>query len=55
MHTASGGSRLIQLTKAGPLATAKNAMPELNPALMMMAVTLYSIEKDLKQIEDTQK
>lgn len=55
MHTASGGSRLVQLTKAGPLSTAKNAMPELSPALMMMAVALYSIEKDLKQIEDTQK
>ena len=55
MRTASGGSKLVQLTEAGPLSKATNALPEFNPGLMMMAVALYSIEKDLKQISETQQ
>ena len=55
MHTASRGSRLVQLIEAGHLSKVRNALPEFNPCLRMVAVALYSIEKDLKQIAETQQ
>ncbi len=55
MKTADGKSKLAQLQAAEPVSeTTKTVMP-LNPAMMMMAVTLFSIEKQLGNIEKTQE
>lgn len=53
--TADGGSKLAQFQAADPLSkTTKTVMP-LNPATMMMAVALFSIEKKLENIGEMQK
>lgn len=55
MKTAAGGSKLTQLSEAGPIAAASQVTAAINPATMLMAVALYSIEKQLGEIEATQK
>ena len=55
MHTATGGSKLVQLAEAGPLTATSQAVAAINPATMMMAVALYSIERHLGEIAETQK
>ena len=53
--TAEGKSKFAKLKSAGPLsATSTTTMP-VDPATMMMAVALYSIEKKLGDIEEMQK
>ena len=55
LKTSDGASRMAQLKAAGPL-TAKNtvAVP-VNPATIMMAVALFSIEQKLDSIAEIQK
>ena len=55
MKTAAGGSKMVQLAEAGPLTASSQAVAAINPATMMMAVALYSIEKQLGEIAETQK
>ena len=55
MKTAAGGSKMVQLAEAGPLTGTSQAVAAINPATMMMAVALYSIEKQLGEIAETQK
>lgn len=55
MKTATGGSKMVQLAEAGPLTASSQAVAAINPATMMMAVALYSIEKQLGEIAETQK
>ena len=55
MRTATGGSKMVQLAEAGPLTATSQAVAAINPATMMMAVALYSIEKQLDEIAETQK
>lgn len=55
MKTATGGSKLVQLAKADSLTATSQAVSAINPATMMMAVALYSIEKQLGEISETQK
>lgn len=52
---ADGGSKLAQLKSSDPLSGASSVALKANPATMMMAVALFSIEKDLGKIEETQK
>lgn len=53
--TAEGTSKFAQLQAAGPLsATNKMVMP-INPATMLMAVALFSIEQQLGNIAETGK
>lgn len=53
-HTATGGSKFAQLQAVSPLTTsAQQAAAAINPATLMMAVALFSIEKELKQISET--
>lgn len=54
MKTADDSSKLAQFQKAKPLSgtTSSTAM---NPATMMMAVALFSIEKELGNIADMEK
>lgn len=55
MKTATGGSKMVQLAEAGPLTVTSQAVSAINPATMMMAVALYSIEKQLGEIAEIQK
>lgn len=55
MKTATGGSKMVQLAEAGPLTVTSQAVSAINPTTMMMAVALYSIEKQLGEIAETQK
>lgn len=55
MKTATGGSKMDQLAEAGPLTATSQAVSAINPTTMMMAVALYSIEKQLGEIAETQK
>lgn len=53
--TAEGGSKFAQLTAANPISATNKMVMNANPATMMMAVALFSIEKELGNIEEMQK
>lgn len=55
LKTADGGSKMLQLKQAGALSANTQAVAAFNPATMMMAAALYSIEKNLSEISETQK
>ena len=55
MKTADGGSKMVQLAEAEPLSATTQTVTAFNPATMLMAAALYSIEKDMKKIAETQK
>lgn len=55
MKTATGGSKMVQLAEVGPLSATTQTVAAFNPATMMMAAALYSIEKNLAEIAETQK
>lgn len=54
LKTADGGSRFAQLQSVEEL-TASNTVSAINPAMMMMAIMLYSVEKEMKTIAETSK
>ena len=51
--TADGASKFVQLQQAGPMSVSTVTTLPINPATMMMAVALHSIEKKLDKIEET--
>lgn len=53
--TVDGGSKLAQLQAAGPLSATTTITAAINPATMMMAVALFSIEKELSNIAEMEK
>ena len=53
--TVDGGTKLAQLKPADPLSRAGSIAMKANPATMMMAVALFSIEKELGDIKEMQK
>lgn len=55
MKTATGGSKMAKFAEVGPLSATTESVAAFNPATMMMAAALYSIEKDLAEISETQK
>lgn len=55
LKTTNGAPKLAQLQPAGPISTTAQTVAALNPATMMMAVALFSIEQELGKIEDMQK
>jgi hypothetical protein len=55
MKTAAGGSKMVQLAESGPLTATSEVVAAVNPATMMMAVALFSIEQKLGDIEEMQK
>lgn len=55
MKTATGKSKMVKLSEAGPLTATSQAVNAFNPATMMMAAALYSIEKNIDEIKATQK
>ena len=52
LKTAEGTSKMVQLQKAGPITATTQTAAAFNPATMMMAVALFSIEQELGEIED---
>lgn len=55
LRTADGGSKLAQLQSAGPLTATSQSVSAINPATMMMAVALFSIEQQLGEIKEMQQ
>ena len=55
MTKATGGSKMVQLAEAGPITATSQAVEAINPATLMMAAALYSIERQLGKIAETQK
>lgn len=53
--TPKGASKFAQLKEAGPISVTTKKVSSINPATMMMAVALFSIEKDLGKIADMEK
>ena len=53
--TVDGTSKFAQLQSAGPLTATTQTVAAINPATMMMAVALFSIEQKLGEIEKMQK
>lgn len=53
--TADGASKFAQLQTAGPLTATTQTVAAINPATVMMAVALFSIEQKLGDIEEMQK
>lgn len=53
--TADGASKFAQLQSAGPLTATTQSVAAINPATMMMAVALFSVEQKLGEIEKMQK
>lgn len=53
--TADGASKFAQLQAAGPISATTKTAVAFNPATMMMAVALFSIEQELGKIEEMQK
>lgn len=53
--TADGASKFAQLQSAGPLTATTQSVAAINPATMMMAVALFSVEQKLGEIEIMQK
>lgn len=53
--TADGASKFAQLQVAGPISATTQTAAAINPATMMMAVALFSIEQELGKIEEMQK
>ena len=53
--TADGASKLAQLQEVGTISATTQTAAAFNPATMMMAVALFSIEQELGKIEEMQK
>lgn len=53
--TVDGGSKFVQLQSASPLTVTSQSVAAINPATMMMAVALFSIEQQLGEIAEMQK
>lgn len=55
VKTASGKSKMLKIKEAGPLTATSTAEMAINPAIILMAVALFTVEQQLKGIEKTQK
>ena len=55
LKTAEGGSKFTQWTPVDSVSATNKIVMKANPATMMMAVALFSIEKELGDIEEMQK
>lgn len=53
--TADGASKFAQLKPAGPMSATTTTVAPINSATMMMAVALFSIEKDLRSISEMER
>lgn len=53
--TADGASKFAQFQAAGPLSSTTTTVAAINPAIMIMAVALFSIEKELGNIAEMER
>ena len=53
--TADGSSKFAQLVEAGPMSVDTQTIMPINPATMMMAVALYSIEQQISEVIEMEK
>lgn len=53
--TAEGASKFVQLQAAAPLSATTTTVAAINPAMMLMAVALFTIEKELGNIAEMGK
>ncbi|WKY46627.1 hypothetical protein Q5O24_09570 [Eubacteriaceae bacterium ES3] len=53
--TADGASKFAQLQAAGPLSATTTTAAAINPAIMLMSVALFSIEKELGKIAEIEE
>lgn len=53
--TKAGGRKFVRLKQVDSVEAVSKSTPAINPSIMLMAAALYTIEKDLAQIEETQK
>jgi len=53
--TSSGGSKMVKLKEAGPISVTNTTKVPINPAMMMMAVALFSIEQKMDNILEMEK
>lgn len=55
LKTTAGGSKMGKFAKVDSLSATTQSAAAFNPATIMMAAALYSIEKNLSEISETQK
>ncbi|NEX00459.1 hypothetical protein SAMN04487829_0026 [Pseudobutyrivibrio sp. NOR37] len=55
LKTAEGKSKFAQLSNADPISTTNTIVMNANPAMIMMSIALFSIEKELGNIADMEK
>lgn len=55
LKTSEGKSKFLQIREVGGLTTTREIITPIDPTTMAMAMMLYSIEKDLDEIIETQK
>ncbi|MCR5516261.1 MAG: hypothetical protein K6F41_07375 [Lachnospira sp.] len=55
LKTPTGSSKMAQLSAADPISTTNKMVMKANPAMLMMSVALFSIEKELGNIADMEK
>lgn len=55
LKTPEGTSKMAKLMPAGPISATTEAVAAINPAIMMMAVALFSVEQKLGEVAETQK
>lgn len=55
MKTADGASKFAQLQQVGSVTGSSTAIMPINPAIILMAVALHSVEKQLGNIADMEK
>ena len=55
LKKADGASKMAKLAQAGPLSGTTTTVMPIDPATVMIAAALYTIEKKLDNIEETQK
>lgn len=55
LKTETGASKMLKLQQIGPLSASSTALIPINPAVMLTAVALFSIEKELGKIEKLEK
>ena len=53
--TSSGGSKMVKLKEVGPISVTNTTKVPINPAMMMMAVALFSVEQKMDKILEMEK
>ena len=55
LKTATGASKMVQLSEVGAIEATSTAVMAFNPAILLVVAALYAIEMKVQKIEDMQK